>query len=81
MTDVASHNLTGSRFEDVYLTDARFQRRRPHQGRLAPFDLTGVMICDAALLNVDLSGEDQEPAGQRRGRRATGGGGANPSLS
>lgn len=57
MTDVASHNLTGSRFEDVYLTDARFQRRRPHQGRLAPFDLTGVMICDAALLNVDLSGE------------------------
>jgi uncharacterized protein YjbI with pentapeptide repeats len=57
VTDFISENLTGSRFEDVYLTDARFQDVDLTNARFHLVDLTGVMIRGAALVNVDISGE------------------------
>ena len=57
MTDFISENLTGSRFEDVYLTDARFRDVDLTNARFHLVDLTGAMIRGAALVNVDISGE------------------------
>ena len=57
MTDFTRENLTGSRFEDVYLTDARFHDVDLTNARFHLVDLTGVMIRGAALVNVDISGE------------------------
>jgi len=57
VTDFISENLTGSRFEDVYLTDARFHDVDLTGARFHLVDLTGVMIRGAALVNVDISGE------------------------
>jgi uncharacterized protein YjbI with pentapeptide repeats len=59
VTDFAGENLTGSRFEDVYLTDARFHDVDLTNARFHLVDLTGVMIRGAALVNVDISGEIQ----------------------
>ena len=59
MADFISENLTGSRFEDVYLTDARFHDVDLTNARFRLVDLTGVMIRGAALVNVDMSGEIQ----------------------
>lgn len=56
VTDFASENLTGSRFEDVYLTDARFHDDLTN-ARFHLVDLTGVMIRGAALVDMDISGE------------------------
>jgi len=56
-TDVASQNLTGSRFEDLYLTDARFHDVDLTKAGLLLSIWRGVTICDAALLNVDISGQ------------------------
>lgn len=57
VADFISENLTGSRFEDVYLTDARFHDVDLTNARFHLVDLTGVMIRGAALTNVDISGE------------------------
>jgi hypothetical protein len=57
VTDFTGENLTGSRFEDVYLTDARFHDVDLTNARFSLVDLTGVMMRGAALVNVDISGE------------------------
>jgi hypothetical protein len=57
VTDFTNENLTGSRFEDVYLTDALFHDVDLTNAGFHPVDLTGVMIRGAALVNVDMSGE------------------------
>jgi uncharacterized protein YjbI with pentapeptide repeats len=58
VTDFAGENLTGSRFEDVYLTDARFHDVDLTNARFHLLDVTGGgMIRGAALVNVDISGE------------------------
>jgi uncharacterized protein YjbI with pentapeptide repeats len=57
MADFTGENLTGSRFDDVYLTDARFHDVDLTNTRFQLVDLTGAMIRGAALVNVDISGE------------------------
>jgi hypothetical protein len=57
MTDFTGENLTGSRFDDVFLTDARFHDVDFTNARFQLVDLTGAMIRGAALVNVDISGE------------------------
>jgi uncharacterized protein YjbI with pentapeptide repeats len=57
VTDFAREDLSGSRFEDVYLTDARFRDVDLTNARFHLVDLTGVTIRGAALVNVDISGE------------------------
>jgi hypothetical protein len=57
MADFTGENLTGSRFDDVYLTDARFHDVDLTNARFQLVDLTGAMIRGAALVNVDISGE------------------------
>ena len=57
MADFTSENLTGSRFEDVYLTDASFRDVDLTNARFRLVDLTGVVIRGAALVNIDISGE------------------------
>lgn len=57
MADFIGENLSGSRFEDVYLTDARFHDVDLTNARFHLVDLTGAMIRGAALVNVDISGE------------------------
>ena len=47
MADFTRENLAGSRFEDVYLTNARFHN----------VDLTGAVITGTLLVNVEISGE------------------------
>jgi hypothetical protein len=49
MPDFTREDLTGSRFEDVYLTNARFHN----------VDLTGATISGSELVDVDISGEIQ----------------------
>jgi len=50
-------HLTGAHFEDVYLTGARFHDVDLSGARFHLVDLTGAVIRDAALVNVDISGE------------------------
>ncbi len=57
MADFTSEDLTGSRFEDVYLTDARFHDVDLANARFHLVDLSGATIRGAALVNVDISGE------------------------
>ena len=57
MADFKSENLTGSRFEDVYLNDARFHDVDFSNARFRLVDLTGVTIRGAALVDMDLRGE------------------------
>jgi hypothetical protein len=57
MADFTGENLTGSRFDDVYLTDARFHDVDLTNARFQLVDLTGAVIRGAALVNVDISGE------------------------
>jgi uncharacterized protein YjbI with pentapeptide repeats len=57
MADFTGENLTGSRFEDVYLTDARFHDVDLTNARFHEVDLTGAMIRSAVMVNVDISGE------------------------
>jgi len=59
VTDFASDNLTGSRFEDVDLTGAQFRYVDLTGARFRLVDLTGAVIRGAALVNVDMSGEIQ----------------------
>jgi DinB family protein/pentapeptide repeat protein len=57
VTDFISKNLTSARFEDVDLTGAQFHDVDLSNARFRLVDLTGVLIRDAALVNVDISGE------------------------
>ncbi|MET0741289.1 MAG: DinB family protein [Candidatus Nanopelagicales bacterium] len=57
MTDFTRQNLAGSRFEDVYLTDAQFRDVDLSNARFRLVDLTGAIFRGAALVNVDISGE------------------------
>lgn len=57
MPDFIGENLTGARFEDVYLTGARFHDVDLTNARFHLADLTGAMIRGAALTNVDISGD------------------------
>jgi hypothetical protein len=57
VADFTRENLSGSRFEDVYLTSAQFHDVDLTDARFRLVDLTGVTIRGAALVNVDISGE------------------------
>jgi hypothetical protein len=57
VADFTGENLAGARFEDVYLTGARFHDVDLTNARFRLVDLTGVTIRDAALVNVDMTGE------------------------
>ena len=57
MAEFTHEDLTGSRFEDVYLTDAQFRDVALTNARFRLVDLTGVTIRGAALVDMDLSGE------------------------
>jgi hypothetical protein len=57
MADFTDEDLTGSRFEGVYLTGARFHNVGLAGARFDLVDLTGVTIRGSALVNVDISGE------------------------
>jgi hypothetical protein len=56
VADFTKQDLTGSRFEDVYLTDARFHDVDLTNARFAEVDLTGAMIRGAVLVDVDMDG-------------------------
>ena len=57
MTDFVDENLTGARFEGVYLTGAHFHNVDLSGARFQLVDLTGVMIRGADIVNVDISGQ------------------------
>jgi uncharacterized protein YjbI with pentapeptide repeats len=57
VADFTGENLSGSRFEDVYLTGARFHDVDLTGARFSLVDMTGVTIRGAAVANVDISGE------------------------
>lgn len=57
MTDFTKQDLTGARFEDVYLTGARFHDVDLTNARFQLVDLTGATIRGAELVNVDIRGE------------------------
>jgi uncharacterized protein YjbI with pentapeptide repeats len=57
VTDFTDENLTGSRFEGVHLTGASFHDVDLTGARFRLVDLTGARIRDAALVDVDISGE------------------------
>lgn len=50
-------DLSGARFEDVYLTGAHFHDVDLSNARFHEVDLTGAMIRGAALVDVDISGK------------------------
>ena len=56
VTDFTGQNLTGARFEDVYLTNAYFHDVDLTNARFRLVDLTGVTIRGAALIDMDVSG-------------------------
>lgn len=56
MADFTGENLAGSRFEDVYLTEAQFRDVDFTNASFRLVDLSGVTIRGAALVNVDISG-------------------------
>ena len=57
MADFTGENLSGSRFEDVYLTGARFHDVNFTDARFSLVNMTGVTMRGAELENVDISGE------------------------
>ena len=57
MTDFTKEDLSGSRFENVYLTDAQFHDVDLSNASFRSVDLRGVRIRGAALVNIDISGE------------------------
>jgi hypothetical protein len=57
VTEFLKQDLTGARFEDVYLTGAQFRDVDLRNARFRLVDLTGVSIRGAALVDVDLYGE------------------------
>ena len=57
MTDFTSQDLTGARFEDVYLTNAQFHDVVLTGARFRWVDLSGAVIRGALLANVDINGQ------------------------
>lgn len=57
MTDFTKEDLSGSRFEEVYLTDAQFHDVDLSNASFRSVNLSGVRIRGAALVNIDVSGE------------------------
>ena len=57
MTEFIRQDLTGARFDDVYLTRARFHDIDLRDARFSLVDLSGTVIRGAALVNVEISGE------------------------
>ena len=57
MAEFTRQNLTGSRFEQVYLNDARFREVDLSNARFQAVYLNGVVVRGAAAQDVDLSGE------------------------
>jgi hypothetical protein len=57
VTDFIHQNLTGSRFDDVYLTDARFHDVDLTNARFSLVDMTGVKIRGALVVDVEVSGD------------------------
>jgi DinB family protein/pentapeptide repeat protein len=57
VTDFAHEDLTGARFEDVYLTGAEFRNVDLTGARFRLVDLTGVTIRGADLVDMDISGQ------------------------
>jgi hypothetical protein len=57
MADFTHENLSGARFEDVYLTGADFHNVDLTGARFRLVDLTGVTIQGADLVDVDISGQ------------------------
>lgn len=57
VTDFTDENLAGSRFEDVDLTGASFHDVDLTGARFRLVDLTGARIRDAALVDVDITGD------------------------
>lgn len=54
--DFIAENLTGSRFDDVYLTNASFHDVDLSNARFRLVDMTGVVIRGAALKDMSISG-------------------------
>ncbi|QNE19234.1 DinB family protein [Kribbella qitaiheensis] len=57
MADFTQQNLSGSRFDDVYLTDARFHDVDLKNARFSLVDLSGVTIRGALVVNAEISGQ------------------------
>lgn len=57
MADFIREDLKGSRFEDVYLTDARFRDVDLTNARFNLVDFTGVTIRGALMVDAEISGE------------------------
>ncbi len=57
MAEFISENLSGSRFEDVYLTGTRFHDIDLRDARFSLVDLTGVTIRGALVAGAEISGE------------------------
>jgi hypothetical protein len=57
VTDFIHQNLTGSRFDDVYLTGASFHDVDLTNARFSLVDMTGVKIRGALLADVEISGD------------------------
>jgi hypothetical protein len=56
MPEFISEDLSGSRFEDVYLTGARFRDVDLRDARISLADLTGVTIRGALVAGAEISG-------------------------
>jgi len=57
VTDFTSQDLTGARFEDVYLTNAQFHDVVLAGARFRWVDLSGAVIRGALLANMDINGQ------------------------
>jgi hypothetical protein len=57
VTDFTHENLSGARFEDVYLTGADFHGVDLTGARFRLVDMTGVTIRGADLVDMDISGQ------------------------
>lgn len=57
MSDVVDQDLTGSRFERVDLSGSTFRNVRFRDDGMRMVDLTGLVIRDAELKDVDITGE------------------------
>ena len=57
MAEFVGDDLTGARFEDVQMSDASFRDVDLHRARFRLIDFSGVVIRDARLSNVDITGE------------------------
>jgi uncharacterized protein YjbI with pentapeptide repeats len=57
MVEFLKQDLSGARFEDVYLTNAEFHDVDLRNARFRLVDLTGASIRGAALVDVELYGE------------------------